>query len=209
MLTVGFFVGSNDPKNQEHIYSWTSFTKLQLNQLVEAENKLHLLQAYVAFVRSKAGSLLGGPPITLRDSEREKKAPEIERRLHSTVEEISSLGLFAWLDAGKLRQRKARMQTSLAKSLLNYVMYGTDNLKPMKGTQKEKGRSRCETMLRLIYEEFGLANALLVINSFSVTELESFLTLECVHLLSCFVRGWRYFFCGALEAEAAEILSSN
>jgi hypothetical protein len=220
MLTVGVFVGANDPKSQERPYSWISVNdelKLSPNQLVEVENKLLFFQKYVAFERSRAngqtsassqteGCLPSRPPVTVKESDKERKAHQIEQCLESTVKQISSGGLVAWLDADK--RRKFKMQSSLAKSLLKTVE-GAHDLKPITGPQKEQVRNRNETMLRLLYEHFGLAHALLVIYSFSTPTLEGFNFQEIIHILRCFIRKGGYFFCGALEAEAANILSSE
>ncbi|KAJ6117959.1 hypothetical protein N7523_005710 [Penicillium sp. IBT 18751x] len=96
------------------------------------------------------------------------------------------------------------MQSLSAKSFLKYVKDGTHDLDPMIGTHREVARSRNETMLRLLYEHFGLAQALLVIYSFFPATTEDF------HLiLRCFIRKRGHFYCGALEAEAADILSNS
>ncbi|KAJ6004685.1 hypothetical protein N7540_013054 [Penicillium herquei] len=218
MLTVDVMVWSDGPNDERIQYSWISLIdELSFNELIEVENKLLLLQKYVASERSKTdleksqllkskGHLVDGLLDVSVDSERGKET-QIEACLEDTVKNISSMGLGAWLDADK--RRKLMIESSIAKSLLAYVKGGVYISKPIFGARKEQIRGRNETMLRLIYEHFGLACALLVIYSFSTATLQGFSFQHIAHILRCFTRREGHLYCGALEAEAADILSED
>lgn len=135
MLAVAILVG---PKDQGGLYSWISVNdelKLCTSQLVELENKLLLVQKYVASERIRAQteeSLLDRPSAVAIDSEEEKKTHEIERQLECTVEKINTMGLIAFLNADKKR-RNHQVQSLLKESLLTFVGEGAYNLKPITG----------------------------------------------------------------------------
>lgn len=124
--------------------------------------------------------------------------------LKGTLEDISSMDLVAWLEADKRRNQK--MHSSLAKFLAIKVKKGAYDLKPRPKASrtKEMARSRNETLLQLIHERFGLAYALLILCSFNAKDIETW----GLHILRCLGRTG-YFYCGALEAKAAKINSSE
>jgi hypothetical protein len=194
---------------------------LSLNQLIVAENYLRFVLKF--FERKRCGRenadnynntpISGGEHSNGGERKRKKKEKKpIGKILEDTANKIRASGpeLTIWLESDSGKHRKLKRESALQKSFEKNVRNDTSDLKPLVAAKKgEWTQNRNETLLWLVWRQVSLAQALLVLYSFSANDLDGFTFEEIIFIIEFVAHNQNSLGCEALEVEAIKLISGE